>query len=63
MKTVAVILEFQSAQHYDWNSATENSLFGEEHPHYKTANDFINAVKDLHKKHSYKYRILNIIIG
>lgn len=63
MKTCVVLLEFQTAQHYDWEPVVENSCFGEDHPHYKTANDFVNAVKDLHKKHSYKYKITNVIIG
>jgi len=62
MKTVAVLLEFQSKPHFDWAYVTENSEFGEDHPHYKTANEFINVVKELHKKHSYKYRINNIVI-
>lgn len=62
MKTVVVILEFQSQQHFDWANVTENSVFGEG-TNYPTANDFINAVKDLHKKHSYKYKINNVIIG
>lgn len=63
MKTVAVILEFQSRQNFDWEAVTENSEFGEDHPQYKSANDFINVVKDMHKKYSYKYRINNIVIG
>lgn len=62
MKTVVVILEFQSQPHFDWAHVTENSVFGEG-TNYPTANDFINAVKDLHKKHSYKYKINNVIIS
>lgn len=63
MKTVVVILRFKSQGHSDWRAVTENSLFGEDHPHYKTANDFINAVKDMHRMHSHSYEIDQIVIG
>lgn len=62
MKTVVVILEFQSKPHFDWAYVTESSVFGEG-TNYLTAHDFIQTVQELHKKHSHKYKINNVIIG
>lgn len=62
MKTVVVLLQFKTGQHYDWTDVAENTVFGEGTP-YATANDFLNAVKDMHKKHSFAYKIKNVIIG
>lgn len=62
MKTVVVLVEYQTRAEPGWSYVTENSAFGQGY-RYLTANDFINSVKELHQKHSYKYRITNVIIG
>lgn len=62
MKTVIVLVEYQTRAGPVWSYVTENSTFGED-GQFAVANDFINSVKELHQKHSYKYRITNVIIG
>ena len=62
MKTVAITLQFKKESYSDWQFLTENAVFGKDLP-YKSANQLINEVKELHKKHSYCYVINNITIG
>ena len=62
MKSVIVLLKFKSSLNADWMFVTENAEFGDELP-YKSANQFVNAIKDMHRKHSFTYKILNVVIG
>lgn len=62
IKTVVVFVQFKGSQHHDWKAVTEFDVFGEGLP-YETAKDFIKAVKDLHRKHSYEFTITNVVIG
>ena len=62
MKTVAITLQFKKESYSDWQFVTENAVFGKDLP-YKSANQLINEVKELHKKYSYSYIINSITIG
>jgi hypothetical protein len=62
MKTVAITLQFKSKSYSDWQFVTENAVFGKGLP-YKSANQLINEVKEMHKNYSYCYIINSITIG
>lgn len=62
MKSIFVWLEFKMGTNPHYTKVFEVGTFGPEHEHFKTGADYVNAIKEAHRKSFSDLRILNIVI-